>query len=416
MQSNMAVSHKLTIPCDRAERLHYIRRQFPQAKGAELSNDWHGGRLNALKRLNQVDAIAYDRNRNFLNGAVTRLSPYLRHGCITLKETFDSVQTRFKPNTEKLVFELAWRDYWRQVWYAQGNHILSDLEAPKVALGHQPLPDEVKEGKTGLPCMDSFIHDLLRDGYVHNHGRMWFAAYVLHWLKVDWRAAADWYESYLLDGDKSSNHLSWQWIASTNSSKPYYFNKENLARYTGEKFCATCTVKCPFDKSYDELQAQLFGTVPPAPAMTYPIQPLPKQAVSGTPAIAIFIHDEMLSSAHPLLAQPFPQIFVFDDVLHGDWSINRLQFMADCLSEMEDVQVWMGDTRQVLQERGIGQVITQNTPNPVIKELLQPFSPKWQPEPVFVNEKFSEQRLKRFSRYWEKAGPSLLGDAVYRKP
>ena len=148
MQSNTDISRKLNIPCDRTERLHYIRRQFPQVKGFELSDDWHGGRLNALKRLNQVDTVAYGRNRNFLNGAVTRLSPYLRHGCITLKETFDNVQGRFKHSAEKLVFELAWRDYWRQVWYAQSNHILSDLEAPKVAIGYKPLPDEVKTAKT----------------------------------------------------------------------------------------------------------------------------------------------------------------------------------------------------------------------------------------------------------------------------
>jgi deoxyribodipyrimidine photo-lyase len=28
----------------------------------------------------------------------------------------------------------------------------------------------------------------------------------------------------------------------------------------------------------------------------------------------------------------------------------------------------------------------------------------------------SETRLKRFSRYWEKVGPLVLGDAEYRKP
>ena len=412
----MATLQKLSIPCDRSERLHYIRRLFPLAKGTGLSDHFHGGRLNALKHLNQVDAVAYDRNRNFINGAVTRLSPYLRHGCITLKETFDHIHQRFGAQAEKLVFELAWRDYWRQVWYAQGHHILSDLEAPKVPLGNKPLPDTVKNAQTGLPCMNAFIHDLVDEGYVHNHGRMWFAAYVVHWLKVDWREAADWYESYLLDGDKSSNHLSWQWIASTNSSKPYYFNKENLARYTGEKYCVRCSSDCPFDKSYEDLQTQLFGDVPPTPAKTYPTQALPKQAISGTPTIAILVHDEMLSPAHPLLRQPFPKIFVFDDTLHGDWSINRLQFMADCLSEMEDVEVWMGDTQQVLQTRGVGQVMTQNTPNSVIKELLQPYSPKWEPEPVFVDMKLDEKSLKRFSRYWKKVGPVLLGDAGYRNP
>ena len=416
MEPHVILSHKLILPADRSERLHYIKHQFPLAKGVSLSKQWVGGRHAAIKQLNQVDGIAYNRNRNFLNGAVTHLSPYLRHGCITLKEAFDHIQARYGITAEKLIFELAWRDYWRQVWYMQGNKILSDMETSKVLLGAKPLPDFVKKAQTGLPCMDAFIHDLIDDGYVHNHARMWFAAYVLHWLKVDWRAAADWYESYLLDGDLSSNHLSWQWIATTNSSKPYYFNKENLARFTGEKYCTGCTAKCPFDKSYEDLQAQLFDTNHQAVANVYTIVATPKQALSGLSTVAIYVHDEMLSPAHPLMQQPFPKIFVFDNILHGHWSINRLQFMADCLSEMPEVEVWMGDTRQVLQERGVGQVITQNTPNSAIKALLQPFSPKWQAEEAFVNLKLDEKNLRRFSKYWEKVGPVLLGDKEYRKP
>ena len=412
----MATLQKISIPFDRIERLHYMRRLFPLAKGKDLSDQFHGGRLNALNRLHQVDAVTYHRNRNFTNGAVTRLSPYFRHGCISLKEAFEHIHQRFGAQAEKLVFELAWRDYWRQVWYTQGQHILSDLEAPKVALGHKPLPDTVKNAQTGLPCMDAFVHDLIDGGYVHNHGRMWFAAYVVHWLKVDWREAADWYESYLLDGDQSSNHLSWQWIASTNSVKPYYFNKENLVRYTDEQYCLKCTADCPFDQSYENLQTQLFGDSPVTTAKTYPIKTLPKQAISVNNNIAVLVHDEMLSSAHPLLREAYPKIFVFDDVLYGDWSINRLQFMADCLSEMPDVEVWMGDTRQVLQTLSVGQVITQNTPNPLMKELLQPYRPQWEPEPVFLDMKLDEKSLKRFSRYWQKVGPFLLGDVAYRKP
>ena len=413
------ITQKLSIPLDRSERLQYIRRLFPQAKGVGLQAHFYGGRRNALNRLNEVDAVAYNHNRNFTNGAVTRLSPYLRHGCLTLKETVAYLNNRFGAQAEKLVFELAWRDYWRQVWYVQGQHILSDLEAPKVALGRKSLPDSVKNAQTGLACMDAFIHDLVDDGYVHNHGRMWFAAYVVHWLKVDWREAADWYESYLLDGDQSSNHLSWQWIASTNSAKPYYFNKENLARYTAEKYCLTCKADCPFDKSYEALQTQLFGDVqfaPLATAKAYPIKVLAKHTKTAAPHVAILVHDEMLSPTNVLLSQPFSKVFVFDTTLHGDWSINRLQFMADCLSEMEGVEVWMGDTRQVLQALNVGQVITQNTPNPNIKALLQAYSPKWEPEPRLVDIKLDDKSLKRFSRYWQKVGPILLGDASYKKP
>jgi deoxyribodipyrimidine photo-lyase len=406
----MAQAIKLTIPSDRAERLQYMRRMFPQATGSFLSDEWRGGRYEALRRLHSMDAIAYNRNRNFINGAVTKLSPYFRHGCLTLKEASDSVQTRFNEHAEKFVFELAWRDYWRQVWYEQGDGIFSDLEDPKVTLGDKLMPDFIRQGITGLPCMDGFIRDLTHDGYVHNHARMWFAAYVLHWLKVDWREAADWFENNLLDGDKASNHLSWQWVASLFSSKPYYFNKENLARYTGEKYCANCKITCPFDASYEALNDQLFAGGKPAAAKKHKISTPLNEPISTHQAIAIFVHDEMLSPAHPLMHKPMPKIFVFDEFLHGRWPLKRLQFMADCISELNDVEVWSGDTRKVLKDRGVGQVLTQQTPNLQIKALLTPFNPVWQAEPKLTHTVISEKRLKRFSRYWEKVGPELLGE------
>lgn len=412
----MSPAKKLSIPCDSEERLHYIKRQFPAAKGPDLRHEWAGGRLNGLKKLNSIDATAYNRNRNFINGSVTHLSPYLRHGCITLNESFASVKNRFGMEAEKLLFEFAWRDFWRQVWFAEGNAIYSEMEPPKVAIAYAPLNDFVTQGNTGLPCMDGFIHELINTGYMHNHARMWFASYVVHHLKIDWRAAADWFEANLLDGDSASNHLSWQWVASTFSSKPYFFNKENLGRFTGEKYCASCTAACPFNASYEQLNERLFKPSLVPSAKQYTLSPIAKRAVSGIPAIAVFIHDEMLSAAHALLTKPFPKIFVFDPQIHGAWTLNRLQFVADCLSEMEDVEIWLGDTYEVLMARGVGQVITQETPNCKIKDLLMPFSPKWEPVTKFADVEISPQRLKRFSRYWEKVGPLVLGDDNYRKP
>ncbi|MDP2070300.1 FAD-binding domain-containing protein [Methylotenera sp.] len=407
----MKPAQKLTIPHDRNERLHYIKRVFSTATGPDLTGDWVGGRLSGLKKLHSIDVAAYARNRNFLNGAVTHLSPYLRHGCLTLNETFELIKKQFASAADKLLYELAWRDYWRQVWYAEGNAIYSEMEPPKVAIGHMPLANDIMQGKTGLPCMDGFINDLLTTGYVHNHARMWLASYIVHHRKTDWRAAADWFEANLIDGDIASNHLSWQWVASTFSSKPYFFNKENLSRYTGEKYCAQCQAKCPFDADYETLNDRLFNHTLVPVAKKYELNPIPKKAVSGFPAMAVFVHDEMLSAAHALLQQPFPKIFVFDPLIHGTWSLNRMQFIADCLSEMENVEVWFGDTYSVLMSRNVGSVITQDTPNLKIKELLAPFLPKWQPVAKFVNVEISDKRLKRFSRYWEKVGPLVLGDA-----
>jgi deoxyribodipyrimidine photo-lyase len=256
--------------------------------------------------------------------------------------------------------------------------------------------------------MDAFIADLLTSGYVHNHARMWLASYIVHHLKTDWREAADWFEAHLLDGDLASNHLSWQWVASTFSSKPYYFNKENLARYTGEKYCAGCTVHCPFDASYETLQARLFTQPASADAKRYPLKSVAMKTATMHKAVAVFVHDEMLSPNNSVLNQPFPKIFVFDPQLHGDWPLNRLQFVMDCLSEMMNVEVWVGDTYEVLLQRSVGELITQATPNPKIKEILAPFLTKWQPIDKLVDVEMSEKRMQRFSRYWEKAGPLLL--------
>lgn len=411
----MTTFQKLTIPTDRVERLQYIKRMFPLATGAFLGDAWRGGRQEALRRLNTTDIEAYGRNRNFLNGAVSKLSPYLRHGCLTLSETSNNVQERYGAQSQKFVEELAWRDYWRRVWYELGDDIFSDIEYPKVALGDRLLPDFIRQGITGLPCMDGFIRDLMLEGYVHNHARMWFAAYVVHWLKVDWREAADWFENYLLDGDKASNHLSWQWVASVNSSKPYYFNKENLARYTGEKYCANCKINCPFDASYESINEKLFAGSVPGIAKTYRINMPAKDALSTHQAVAIYVHDEMLSGAHPLLRRPMAKVFVFDDFLHGKWPLKRLQFMADCLNELQDVEIWAGDTREILKARGVGQIITQDMPNKQLKALLEPFNPVYQPEVKFAESEISEKRLKRFSRYWEKVGAELFGEDLMVK-
>ena len=412
----MQNTHKLTIPADRGERLQYMRRMFPQAIGSFLSDDWQGGRHEALKRLNTIDIESYNRNRNFSNGAVSKLSPYFRYGCLTLKEASDNVRYRFGAQSEKFVFELAWRDYWRRVWYELGDGIFSDIEDAKVPLGDKLMPDFIRQGITGLPCMDGFIRDLTHDGYVHNHARMWFAAYIVHWLKVDWREAADWFENHLLDGDKASNHLSWQWIASTFSSKPYFFNKENLARFTGEKYCATCKVKCPFDDSYEALNEKLFGQATPTPAKLHRVHKPAKEPISQHQAVAIFVHDEMLSPAHHLLRKPMAKFFVFDENLHAKWPLKRLQFVADCLSEIQDVEIWLGDTRTILKERGVGQIITQNTPNLQLKAVLEPFQTLWQPELPFIDADISEKRLKRFSRYWDKVGQELFGENANRQP
>ncbi|MBM5800151.1 MAG: deoxyribodipyrimidine photo-lyase [Cyanobacteria bacterium K_DeepCast_35m_m2_023] len=243
-----------------------LQQLFAQASG-ELS-PIVGGWAAAQERLAAVDPGAYGRSRNHLDGAVTRLSPYIRHGVLGLAAVRDAVLWRISRRLEgeKLINELGWRDYWQRLWTQLGDGIWDDREPLKT--GHSPesyaaeLPADIATGTTGLACIDGFSAELTTTGWLHNHARMWLAAYVVHWRRVRWQAGARWFLQHLLDGDPASNNLSWQWVASSFSHKPYIFNRANLERFSSGRYCNGCQLArrgCPFAASYEQLQARLFA-------------------------------------------------------------------------------------------------------------------------------------------------------------
>lgn len=223
-----------------------------------------GGRQAGLAVLRSFSVVGYAGRRNFVPShltVVSRLSAYLRHGMLGLGEVAEAVRLEVGRTADAVKFwaELGWRLYWRTIYGRWGNGVYEDVEPAKVPLGKNRLPAEVERGETGLVCMDEIVWELVETGYVHNHARMWFASYVIHHLKCDWREGEGFFYRHLLDGDPASNALSWQWVASTFSSKPYIFNRENVVRYTGGSWCARCRARCPFEGSYPELEKRLFG-------------------------------------------------------------------------------------------------------------------------------------------------------------
>lgn len=201
--------------------------------------------------ISTIDIRAYEKTRNHLTGRVTRLSPYITHGFISVPALFG----RLPPLTltDKLAFEFGWREFFHHAWHHAGDGILEDMRAGLPGVRYQrELPADIREGRTGLPVIDKAVHTLYDTGYLHNHARMWLASYVVHLRKVHWRCGADWMYAHLLDGDLASNHLSWQWIAATFSSKPYLFNAENVARYAPASWhCERSAI----DTSYEMLEA-----------------------------------------------------------------------------------------------------------------------------------------------------------------
>ena len=429
-----------------AERAAAIVRAMPGYEGpvgssTEISaNLWEGGRAAALERLATVDPAAYARTRNHVDGAVTRLSPWLRHGVLSLAEVRDAALARVRRPEEanKLISELGWRDYWQQVYAAVGSRIHQPLEKPSHVSRVPPIehvPPDVLEARTGLQCIDAFVQKLHRTGWLHNHERMWLASWLVHVRGVRWQAGADWFLSHLLDGDPASNHLSWQWVAGTFSAKPYLFNRENLETFTGATHCRPCGLRdaCPVDGSYESLSARLFAAGGPAPREPLRIRPQaapqaqarPSQtAALRRPLVWLTIDSVAVTSPAAVAHPQAPRLFVIDpEWLAGERpSLNRLVFLFACLADVPGVEVLLGDPAEILparaQDLGCDGVVLAETPCPRIRQAAvrmqatasgeaTPLPVTLLPWPPFCD-RSDVRDLGRFSRYWQQAGASAM--------
>ena len=202
-----------------------------------------------LQKIDQVDPIQYGKSRNYMDGAVTYLSPYLSRGVISTKQVLKHVLNKgFEiSQIEQFVKELCWRDYFQRI--AQHKNINLDIRHPQEPVLNDGIPVQVVNGATGIQGIDDAIEQLYRTGYMHNHCRMYTASLVCNIAKSHWYQPAQWMYYYLLDGDWASNACSWQWVAGANSNKKYYANQENINRYTHTNQANTY-----LDKSYEAIE------------------------------------------------------------------------------------------------------------------------------------------------------------------
>lgn len=203
-----------------------------------------------IERINGIDPVKYTNTRNFINGSITYLSPYISRGVISLKQVKDTiVEKGYKPyEIEKLMQELAWREYYQRVWQSKKELIWEDLKQAQPDVLHNEMVKAIYTAKTGIQIIDDQINKLYTTGYLHNHIRMYLGTIVCNIAKSHWVQPSKWLYYHLLDGDIASNNFSWQWVAGAFSSKKYYCNQENINKYTFTK-----QVNTFLDKSYEEV-------------------------------------------------------------------------------------------------------------------------------------------------------------------
>lgn len=124
-----------------------------------------------LERIEAIDPLAYGRTRNFEDGAVTRLSPYISRGVISTRMVHDAVMRRGYRlhQVEKFVQELCWRDYFQRI----GQERTDDFRFNDPM---SPVSTAIVQRNTGIEAVDRCIQGLYDTGYMHNHMRMYVAS------------------------------------------------------------------------------------------------------------------------------------------------------------------------------------------------------------------------------------------------
>jgi deoxyribodipyrimidine photo-lyase len=173
--------------------------------------------------------------------ATSRLSPYLKYGCIHPRTILAKLPSGKGASTFQN--ELAWREFYADVLSRTPESARQDLTSSLEGLEYE---DETKgqaaehfqawkQGRTGYPIVDAGMRQLLAEGWMHNRVRMIVASFLVKDLHIWWRPGARWFLEHLVDGDLASNNHGWQWVAGTGTDAAPYFRVFNPV-LQGEKF------------------------------------------------------------------------------------------------------------------------------------------------------------------------------------
>lgn len=195
------------------------RREVPSAVDLPA-----GGESVARRRLRTyaaADMDAYETARDDPGADLTsRLSPYLRFGCISPVEVAERARASASRGASAWVRQLAWRDYFRQRLAETPWMSWRDLRPaePEMRAPDPALLEAWKEGRTGVPLVDAGMRQLEREGWMHNRARLVTASFLTRLAGHPWQEGARHFAFHLVDGEPSNNAGNWQWVAGTGVS------------------------------------------------------------------------------------------------------------------------------------------------------------------------------------------------------
>ena len=119
-------------PADTDGVVDWVSRHLGDlASGDRKPSPTRGGQAAADAALDGFDVTGYARRRNGVlplsaRGA-SRLSPYIRHGLLTLPRVYEHVKSGPASDVEKFRDELLWREYARHLYARMGSATRTSL-------------------------------------------------------------------------------------------------------------------------------------------------------------------------------------------------------------------------------------------------------------------------------------------------
>ena len=204
-----------------------------------------GGEKAALNRVEEYfyeteNLSVYKKTRNGLIGESysSKLSAWLANGSISARTIYWEVrnyESKICKNEDTywLIFELIWRDYFKYISLKHGSKIFKLDGILGISYDWKTNDKAFRQwtyGNTHEPFVNANMIELLNTGFMSNRGRQNVASYWAKEWKQDWRIAAKYFESMLIDYDVHANYGNWMYNSGVgNDPRDRVFNIKRQA-------------------------------------------------------------------------------------------------------------------------------------------------------------------------------------------
>ena len=186
-----------------------------------------------------VDRYGTERDRPDRD-ATSRLSPYLKFGCLHPRQALDSLRPGHRHH-DRFAAELCWREFYADVLFNNPDSARTAYRTEwrrfevDTGAGADDRFAAWTQGRTGYPIVDAGMRQLDAEAWMHNRVRMITASFLIKDLHLDWTVGARWFMRQLVDGDLASNQHGWQWVAGSGTDAAPFFRIFNPT-VQGRKF------------------------------------------------------------------------------------------------------------------------------------------------------------------------------------